>query len=225
MPVVVTGADQLVGAATARALAGRDLDVRATVGDRTAVDELVALGVKTAVWREGDDVERLGAVFEGAYTVLHLRGGIRGALASLGDVLDAAEDSGVARIVTLAPMGAGSVMLEALRGSGYDAVVLRVAAVVSEDGGEFVDLANARIASIRLEDLVAALLAADRLRDLHGYREIDAVGPDVGNAASYSSRKRRWWQRQPPPVDLTGDGGRALAEVLGVRPVGFRPTR
>lgn len=176
MPVVVTGADEPVGRGVVLALAGRGYDVRATVRRASAVPELVARGVRTATWDEGHDVERLGAVVEAAHTVIHLRGGARDTLFSLPDVLAAVEDSGVRRIVTLAPLDRSDGELEALRRSSYDAVVFLVGAVRA---GGLVDVAVRRYDRLAVVDqdvLVARLVAADETRDVPGYREVPVVG-------------------------------------------------
>jgi hypothetical protein len=179
MPVVVTGADEPLGRGVVDALTGRGYDLRATVRYGGPVAELVGLGVKTATWDDGDDVSRLGAVLEGAHTVVHVRGGARDTLFTLGDVLDAAEDSGVRRIVTLAPLDRTDQELERLRHSGYDAVVFLVGAV---DVGGLLDVAVRRyrtLVTIPTDELVAKLVAADEARDVGGYREEPAVGGRV----------------------------------------------
>lgn len=122
MPVVVTGADAPLGAAVVAAFLaaageGEPVELRATVRDRGAAAELIAAGVRTAV--SGlDDPLRLGAVFEGAHTVVHLDD----PAGSWDLLLEAAEDTGVRRLVAVlgpdAPVPAAP---------AYDLVVLRVA--------------------------------------------------------------------------------------------------
>ncbi len=108
MPVVVTAAETPLGRRVVERLKADGAEVRAVV-DTMVTD----LGVPTALatW---DDAERLGAVIEGAHTVIHLAGAKR-----IQDLLDAAEDSGLVRIVSTA----ASPLLD---GSGYDVVVVPV---------------------------------------------------------------------------------------------------
>ncbi|HEV2891013.1 MAG TPA: NAD(P)H-binding protein [Frankiaceae bacterium] len=90
MPVVVTAAESPLGRLVVRRLVADGAEVRAVV-ERETTD----LGVPTALatW---NDAERLGAVLEGAHTVVHLASAKR-----IGDLLAAAEDSGVRRLVLL----------------------------------------------------------------------------------------------------------------------------
>ncbi|WP_424643031.1 hypothetical protein [Embleya sp. AB8] len=79
--------------------------MRATVRDRHAVGALRAAGIRVAVSDLSDPL-RLGAVFEGAHTVLHLDRGPDGT-GWPGDtwewLLEAAEGTDVQRIVTVSP--------------------------------------------------------------------------------------------------------------------------
>lgn len=205
MPVVVTGADEPVGALVVDRLVGQGLDLRATVSSREAVAPLVARGVKTAV-SDLQDTERFGAVLEGAHTVVHVRG-LLSAVDSLPDVVSALPESGVARVVTVAALGRTHTALEELRGAGVDVVLLRV-----------VGLPGPRPVSgaVRPDDLADALVAADRLRGLHGWTELDAVGPDTVEVGAL----RRILVGLARPA---GDGGEALHRVLGVRTRSVRP--
>ncbi|MET7298724.1 NAD(P)H-binding protein [Embleya sp. NPDC005575] len=105
MPVVVTGADQPLGRAVALELAASGGEVRATVRDRGAVGALRAAGIRVAV-SDLCDPARLGAVLEGAHTVVHLDRGADGD-GSPGDtwgwLLEAAEGTDLQRIVTVLP--------------------------------------------------------------------------------------------------------------------------
>jgi uncharacterized protein YbjT (DUF2867 family) len=108
VPVVVTAAETPLGRRVVERLKADGAEVRAVV------DTMVSdLGVPTALatW---DDAERLGAVLEGAHTVIHLAGAKR-----VQDLLDAAEDSGVVRIVSTA----ASPLLDE---TPYDVVVVPV---------------------------------------------------------------------------------------------------
>jgi uncharacterized protein YbjT (DUF2867 family) len=230
MPVVVTGADTRLGRHVIARLTGRGLDLRATVSDRDAVRPLVERGVKTAV-SDLVDTERLGAVMEDAHTVIHLHGvdvGAGAVLDAVPDILAAAEDSGVARIVTCTGFGLDDHPgLIALLSSGYDVVALRVGTLLvplSAEGASPPSLQpRLRVAPIWLDDFVDALVAADRLRDLHGVHVVDAVGPDVVTGAELdrllgasTPLLRRLRPRSGEGQEFVGDGGRGLRELLGV---------
>jgi uncharacterized protein YbjT (DUF2867 family) len=105
MPVVVTGAERPLGRAVVLELLASGGEVRATVRSRAAVGALRAAGVRVAVSDLGDPL-RLGAVLEGAHTVLHLDRGPDG-VGWPGDtwdwLLEAAQDTDVQRIVTVSP--------------------------------------------------------------------------------------------------------------------------
>lgn len=149
MPVVVTGAHLPLGRALVLALAERDVpDLRAVVRDRAAAAPLRGAGVRVAVSDLSDPL-RLGAVLENAYTVVHLDAGTDGTGSPLDTwewLLEAAEDTGLRRIVTVLPYG-----VEPPQGSGaYHVVVVR---------GELPGLADTPDPA-----LVSALLAADSRR-------------------------------------------------------------
>jgi len=95
LPVVVTAAETPLGRRVVARLRAEGAEVRALV-DAPAAD----LGVPTAL-AQWDDAERVGAVLEGAHTVVHLAGARR-----VADLLAAAEDSGVVRIVSTVPVDA-----------------------------------------------------------------------------------------------------------------------
>lgn len=244
MPVVVTGADTPLGALVIDRLVGAGLDLRATVETRAAVAPLVDRGVKTAV-SDLVDTERFGAVIENAHTVIHLRGGSADAiLRGIPDVLAALPDSGVERVVTLSGFGPEShPSLAALRASGLDVVVLRVGVVLaprSDPAAErpTVSPASRQVAPLHVGDLADAIVAADRLRDMHGYVQIDGVGRDVTTAGEldrllgirpglidrWRDRGRRadlatFGRPTGVAVPLVGDRGEALERVLGIRPM------
>jgi len=133
VPVVVTAAESPLGRLVVRRLRADGAEVRAVV-EKPADD----LGVPTALatWH---DPERLGAVLEGAHTVVHLAAASRFA-----DLLVAAEDSGVRRIVVLGRT--------APRADGYEVVAL------PDRRGRF------RTSPDVLEALAEAVVAADRRR-------------------------------------------------------------
>jgi uncharacterized protein YbjT (DUF2867 family) len=231
VPVVVTGADTPLGELVVSALSEESIDLRATVDDRGAVAGLVAAGVKTAV-SDLVDTERFGAVVEGAHTVVHLRGSGAGAvLDGVADVLAALPDSGVRRVVTIAGVsGPASVhpALGDLDASDVDTVVLHVGVVLAPLADprtavpSFPD-PGVEVAPLWVGDLVRALDAADRLRDLHGHLHVDAVGSEVVRGGRLL--EMLGWPAgsgsgaaAPSSGGLVGDRGRGLADVLGVRP-------
>lgn len=115
VPVVVTAAHTSLGRLVVERLKAEGAEVRA-VADKPVDD----LGVPTsrADW---DDAERLGAVIEGAHTVIHLAGRRRNAA-----LLAAAEGSGLVRIVSTVPVetdGYEVVVVEAPRFRRDDAAV------------------------------------------------------------------------------------------------------
>ena len=147
MPVVVTGADTPLGRAVATALVRAGVEVRATVRDRGHVAGLVALGVRTAVSDLVDPL-RLGAVLEGAHTVVHVDGD--DPLATWDLVLDAAEDTSVRRLVTVAPPDTPPPPPGA-----YEVVLVRTGSLAPDPA------------------LVGAVLDADRRRTVAGSEVVD----------------------------------------------------
>jgi nucleoside-diphosphate-sugar epimerase len=95
VPVVVTAAQTPLGRLVVARLRDDGAEVRAVVDG-----DVPDLGVPTsrADW---SDAERLGAVLEGAHTVVHLAGAKR-----VADLLAAAEDTGIVRIVSTVPVEA-----------------------------------------------------------------------------------------------------------------------
>jgi NAD(P)-dependent dehydrogenase (short-subunit alcohol dehydrogenase family) len=147
MPVVVTGADYPLGRAVALELAAGVGEVRATVRTRAAVGALRAAGIRVAVTDLSDPL-RLGAVLDGAHTVLHLDRGPDGH-GSPGDtwewLLEAAQDTDLQRIVTVLPQPSGRTVVR-----GYELIVCRFPEQ-ADDRPEKVDRA-----------LVRELIEADR---------------------------------------------------------------
>jgi hypothetical protein len=187
--------------------------------------------VKTAV-SDLVDTERFGGVVEGAHTVIHLRGeSAQLVLDGVPDVVAALPDSGVQRIVTLSGFGhEAHPSLAALRATGLDVVVLRVGVVLAplDDPAAGRPACRRGLASrpLHVDDLISAIVAADRLRDLHGYVEVDAVGAGVVTGAELDrllGTRRGVVGRLAAraggagPAELVGDSGAALEAVLGVR--------
>jgi uncharacterized protein YbjT (DUF2867 family) len=134
VPVVVTGAETPLGRAVLHALCAREvIEVRATVREIGAAAPLRADGVPTSVSDLSDPLQ-LGAVLDGAHTVVHLDR----PLSTWQWLLEAAEDTGVRRIVTVLPPGtavpeAPGYELMVVTGSSADADPAVVAAVLSAD--------------------------------------------------------------------------------------------
>jgi uncharacterized protein YbjT (DUF2867 family) len=133
VPVVVTGASGLVGAALVPLLPGAGAEVRAVVRDRRKAEPLREAGAKAAAVSL-DDAETLAVVMDGAHTVCHLVGGL-----DLPDetydevnvgttrlVLDAALEAKVARFVYLSYPGASPDSANAyLRAKGVAEALVR----------------------------------------------------------------------------------------------------
>ena len=181
MPVVVTGADAPLGAAVvvaflAAAGEGEPVELRATVRDRGAAAELIAAGVRTAV--SGlDDPLRLGAVFEGAHTVVHLDD----PAGSWDLLLEAAEDTGVRRLVAVvgpdAPVPAAP---------AYDLVVLRV-----PPGTPDAAVAAAVVAADRRSPVAAVQVTYLEVTDVGATDvQVSEVGPAVGPTGTVPPESR-----------------------------------
>jgi uncharacterized protein YbjT (DUF2867 family) len=113
MTVLVAGASGVVGRAVVSALLARD-EVRATVRRAEAAEDLRALGAKVAV-REGLRADELAEVLPRCDTLVHLTGGVMQPDAeelfaanhgSIAAALDAAQQTGVRRIVFISVPGA-----------------------------------------------------------------------------------------------------------------------
>lgn len=136
MPVVVTGANGLVGRTLVPLLAERSVQVRGVIRDRAAADALRRLGAKVAVTRL-EDTETLSAVMAGAHTVCHLAGELhlpddgayaRSNLGTTRSVLEAAEQARVARFLFLSYPGASPDATNAyLRAKGMAEAAVRSA--------------------------------------------------------------------------------------------------
>lgn len=141
---MVTGASGVIGRAAIPALVARDPEVRAYVRRYDAAEELRRLGAKVAVGR-ADDVEALTETLYGAFTLIHLTGGVDQAddgaiidanLRSVKVALEAAKVAGVRRFILVSATGAdpssahpylrakGSAEDE-VRASGLDHVIIR----------------------------------------------------------------------------------------------------
>jgi hypothetical protein len=155
VPVVVTAADHPLGRAVVAALSADGVQVRATVrpGSPAAV-----LGVPTAVTDFSDGL-RAGAVLEGAHTIVHLDAAVPWEW-----LVDAAEDSGVRRMVLVLPPGA-----PVPHADGYDVVVVE-GDVATSGRGEF-------------DRLVTAIVAADARADRRPTPASDLAPPPASDLA------------------------------------------
>jgi nucleoside-diphosphate-sugar epimerase len=159
--VVVTGADQPLGRAVVAALlAAGAAEVRATVRDRSAARSLVERGVRTAVSDLVDPL-RLGAVIEGAHTVIHLDGAEP--VAGWDLLLDAADGTGVRRLVTVCGPGADLPPAS----EEYQVVVVRTAFPAAGSGPDSGPDSGPPAA------LVRALVEADRRRQAGTLEVVD----------------------------------------------------
>lgn len=106
MPVVVTAAGTPLGRAVVAGLLAADpaAEVRAVTGSRAAAVELGALGARTALLPDLADPLLFGAVLTGAHTLVHLDE----PAATWQWTLEAAEDTGLRRIITVDRSGAGA---------------------------------------------------------------------------------------------------------------------
>ncbi|WP_436773077.1 NAD(P)H-binding protein [Yinghuangia sp. YIM S09857] len=152
MPVVVIGADRPLGRALVLALVDLGVpELRAVVRDRSSAPALRAAGVRVSVGDLSDPL-RLGAVLEGAHTAVHLDAGPDGSGEPLDTwdwLLEAAEDTGLQRIVTV--VGDNRVSPDT---AGYDVVCLP--GRVTRSSGDATDAVD--------PVLVSALIEADRRR-------------------------------------------------------------
>jgi uncharacterized protein YbjT (DUF2867 family) len=144
MTVTVVGASGLIGRAAVAELAHRDPEVRALVRRRDAADALRHLGAKVAVGA-ADDEAALEAVLVGAFTVVHLVGGVnepdpeayaRSSLESVERMVAVATSAGVRRLVLQSHPGASSASdnpylrakgraEEVIRASGIEHAIIR----------------------------------------------------------------------------------------------------
>jgi uncharacterized protein YbjT (DUF2867 family) len=247
MPVVVTGASGGIGRVLVPMLAERG-EVRAVVRRRPAADPLRDAGAKVAVC-DLADTSAMATVMVGAHTVCHLAGGLdfpdeqaydAANVGTTRDVLDAATDADVRRVLFLSYPGASprspnpylrakGLAEEAVRGSGLEHVVLRVthvygprqrwldemrAAASRSVAAMVIGTGSQRIAPSYVEDVARALLAADdRARGASG--TFGLQGPEAVTADELvdilAGRSRR-------KLHLSPEAARRAARLLGRRP-------
>ncbi len=211
MPVVVTGASGGIGRVLTPLLTARG-EVRAIVRDQAFAEGLRAAGAKVAVATLYDS-SVLRAIMDGAHTVVHLAGGVdlpddeayeSSNLETTREVLEAAGEASVARLLFLSYPGAASASQnaflrakglaeEAIGSAGLDHLILRCThvygpgqrwledvrtAVARSLGVPVVGSGRQRIAPVDVRDVAAALVAADDRADpISG--TFGLQGPDV----------------------------------------------
>ncbi len=237
MPVLVVGAERVVGRAAVAALARAGGDVRAFAEAGITRPEVLAalrgVGARVAVGTL-DDEAHLEAALTDVHTVVLLPGGPlaepAAQLEAAAATVAAAEAAGCRRLVVTSELGteepAGLAYLEALAeiealaaDSGLEAVVLRcalrvgrgeplVAALAASDLPS--EVARAAHAPVFVDDVAAAVAAADAARDDRPAADmlLELVGPDtvtLGALAAHPAvrRSRRGECAAAPP----GPGG------------------
>jgi nucleoside-diphosphate-sugar epimerase len=198
VPVVVTGASGRIGRVLIPALVARG-EVRPVVRDASSAESLRALGAKAAV-ASLEDTGLLATIMNGAHTVIHLAGSpdlpdeTAYAAVNLGttrDVLAAATEASVARVLFLSYPGASSgspnaflrakgVAEEDVEAAGVDHLILRCTHVSGPGQRWYEDLRTStarslavpvigsgrqRVAPVHVRDVAAALVAADDRAD------------------------------------------------------------
>ncbi|MFO8074631.1 MAG: NAD(P)H-binding protein [Egibacteraceae bacterium] len=228
MPVLVVGAERVVGRAAVAALARAGGEVRAFADAATARPEVLAalrgLGARVAVGAP-DDEAHLEAALTDAHTVVHLAGGPLAEpaahLEAAAATVLAAETAGCRRLVLASELAAGEpagvAYLEAVAeaealvaDSPLEGVVLRCALRVGR--GEPLaaalgaaalppEVAEARHAPVFVDDVAAAIAAADAARGDRPAADVvvELVGPDVvalGALAAPQGAGRSRWRRR-----------------------------
>lgn len=216
MPVLITGAHTVVGQRVARMLLAGGGQVRAYVDESQAreglVDELRARGCKVARGTL-DDEGLLELALEQVHTVAHLATGFldepRALLDDVASVAAAAMGAGCRRFLWLSHLGAdgprGDPLLEAcaeaeglLAEAPFETVVVRRdVTYAAEDpftralaGGVPDALRDVRRAPLYVDDLAAAVAAADRHRQDTSAPQIvvEIAGPDTVTLGEFAGQ-------------------------------------
>jgi uncharacterized protein YbjT (DUF2867 family) len=223
--ILVTGGTGFVGGHIVHELRGRDLPVRCLVRDRGRGTKLAAWGCELA---EGDltDPESLRAAVAGADTVIHLvaiRQGSREQfrrimVEGVRDLLAAAKDAGVRRVVHMSALGTSEETKDLVpyygakweneqqvQGSGIPYVIFRPSFVFGPDGGilpTFVKVARLtpvtpiigsgrqRIQPIWADDVAKYFAEAVGREDVVG-RLFELGGPDLISWNEFWERLKR----------------------------------
>lgn len=209
MPVLVNGADAPLGRRLVTRLLSEGGEVRARVPGSGPTAALRRGGAHVAVGPR-DDVGLLEAALEQVHTVVHVGGGLLSPSAEAVDagtraVVEAASAAGVRRVIALSVAGArvdaGDPLRRAkarterdLREAPPPSVVVRLSlvdtpgvrdALAGLDPGP--DLLERPVAPVRLDDVVALLVALDaaRSRATGGHVAFAADGPTTMPLAAY----------------------------------------
>jgi|GEM_PF-2545718 len=241
MPILVVGAERVVGRAAVVALSRTGGEVRAFADAASVRPEVLAalrgIGARVAVG-DLDDEAHLEAALTDAHTVVLLGGGPladpAAQLEASSATVAAAEEAGCRRLVLASELGAaepaGVAYLEAVAEaealvaeSPLEAIVLRCALRVGR-GEPLVaalgsatlppDVAEARHAPVFVDDVAAAIVAADAARDDRPAADmlLELVGPDtlaLGTLAAH------------PAVQAAPRGERAAQPHTGDAPAGL----
>jgi NADH dehydrogenase len=246
--ILVTGASGFVGRHVMRALATDGPPVRAMVRDARGAATLA--GMRCELVR-GDvtDPASLRAAARGVRTIVHLVAIIEGSPASFervmaagtGNLVEAARESGVRRIVLMSALGTGPAATvpyfrakwaaeQAVRGSGIEHVLLRPSFLFGTDGGvlpRFVRIARLspvtpvigpgtqRVQPLWIEDLVRAARLAVADDGVQG--PVELGGPEAVTWNELWSRLKTTLGARRPSVNVPfwlARGPAALLERL-----------
>jgi NADH dehydrogenase len=246
--ILVTGASGFVGRHVMRALATDGPPVRAMVRDARGAATLA--GMRCELVR-GDvtDLASLRAAARGVRTIVHLVAIIEGSPASFervmaagtGNLVEAARESGVRRIVLMSALGTGPAATvpyfrakwaaeQAVRGSGIEHVLLRPSFLFGTDGGvlpRFVRIARLspvtpvigpgtqRVQPLWIEDLVRAARLAVADDGVQG--PVELGGPEAVTWNELWSRLKTTLGARRPSVNVPfwlARGPAALLERL-----------
>ena len=203
--IAVTGATGGLGGRVARRLAGRGLAQRLVVRDAARAPELAGAEAAAASY---DDPERLRRAFQGARTLVMVSASEDPDRLRLhANVVDAAADAGVERVVYTSFLGAAPECTftfgrdhwhteELIKGSGLRFTMLRdnlyldfLPLMVGADGVIRGPAGDGRMAGVTRDDIAdvaAAVLLADG--DRHDGRSYDLTGPEALTMAEVAQR-------------------------------------
>ncbi len=231
--ILVTGANGFVGRHVARDLVGSGSRVRAMVRTARAAGALDGIGLDLV---RGDvtDPASLLAAARGVRTIVHLVAIVEGApsafervmAAGTGNLVEAAREAGVRRIVLMSALGTGPnatvpyfrakwAAEQAVAGSGIEHVVLRPSFVFGSDGGalpRFVRIARffpltpvigpgtQRVQPIWIDDVVGAVRLAVDGEGSNG--PVELGGPDAVTWSDFWRRVKAALGTRRPSVHV-----------------------